>query len=164
MGKKTLFNILTDTMNESNLIAGTAYHDHRGCLIGYNDFKLDLVKRIYIIENLDTTILRAWQAHKTEQKWFYVCSGSFKFVTVKIDDFAVPSKELPYEEYIIGESKNLILHVPGGFANGFKSISIGSRLLVFSSHTLEESKADDYRFDPGLWYDWNESAPLQLIN
>ena len=29
-----------------------------------------------------------------------------------------------------------------------------SKLIVFSSNTLEDSKNDEYRFNASLWYDW----------
>ncbi len=100
---------------------------------------------------MNTNIIRAWQAHTKEQKWFYVNSGSFLFVTARIDNFANPSENLDNKGWIISADDNTVLHVPGGFANGFKTLlTENSRLLVFSGSTLEESKADDYRFDPGF--------------
>jgi hypothetical protein len=29
-----------------------------------------------------------------------------------------------------------------------------SRIMVFSSFTVEESSKDNFRFDKGMWYDW----------
>ena len=45
------------------------------------------------------------------------------------------------------------LHVPGGYANGIKSIEPNSKLMVFSEFSIEDGKRDDYRFDKDLWYD-----------
>jgi dTDP-4-dehydrorhamnose 3,5-epimerase-like enzyme len=145
-------------MNQSSLIEGKVHSDNRGSLISYNDFNLSQVKRMYIIENLNTDIIRAWQAHKKEHKWFFVCKGSFLFITVQVDDFSSPSEILNNKEWIISAEENKVLHVPGGFANGFRSLTEGSRLLVFSNSTLEESKTDDYRFEPNYWYDWSKTS------
>jgi dTDP-4-dehydrorhamnose 3,5-epimerase len=41
--------------------------------------------------------------------------------------------------------------VPGGFANAILSLQPKSRVLVFSSFSLEESLEDDYRFDVEFW-------------
>ena len=149
-------------MNLANLIEGKVNTDSRGALISYNEFSFDSVKRMYVIENLNSDIVRAWQAHKREQKWFYVCAGSFLFVTIQIDDFASPSEKLRVNECIISSNNNNILHVPGGFANGFRSLSEVSRLVVFSSSTLEESKEDDYRFEAHSWYNWIKQEPYNI--
>lgn len=146
-------------MNQVSLIEGKVHSDNRGSLTSYNEFSFDPVRRMYVIENLNNDIIRAWQAHKIEQKWFYVSAGSFLFVTVKIDDFTSPSEMLSYSEWNISASENYVLHVPGGFANGFRSIAENSKLIVFSSRTLEESKADDYRFESNFWYNWNKQTP-----
>jgi dTDP-4-dehydrorhamnose 3,5-epimerase len=83
-----------------------------------------------------------------------VVEGSFKIVLVKPDDWQHPSLTLPVEEYNLYSTKIQILHVPGGYANGFKGLEPKSKIMVFSSFTVEESMKDDFRFDEGLWYKW----------
>ena len=60
------------------IIQGGQHVDARGKLTFFNDFDMGAVKRFYVIEHPDTETVRAWQAHKTEQKWFHVIAGSFK--------------------------------------------------------------------------------------
>ncbi|MEO5832339.1 MAG: hypothetical protein ABIR83_03080, partial [Nakamurella sp.] len=60
------------------IIQGGEHEDARGRLTFFNDFDMKAVRRFYVIEHPDTAIVRAWQAHKKEQKWFYVTAGSFK--------------------------------------------------------------------------------------
>ena len=45
--------------------------------------------------------------------------------------------------------------IPLGYANGIKALETNSKLIVFSSQTLENAKKDDYRFEKNLWFDWN---------
>ena len=45
-----------------------------------NNFDLSSIKRIYFIENKNTSILRRWQGHKIEQRWFSAVIGSFKIL------------------------------------------------------------------------------------
>ncbi|MHA1251653.1 MAG: hypothetical protein ACTSRP_16800, partial [Candidatus Helarchaeota archaeon] len=59
-----------------------------------NDFTLPNIKRFYTIENNDTKIVRAWQGHPTETKYFFPIKGKFVVAWVKIDDFKNPSKDL----------------------------------------------------------------------
>jgi dTDP-4-dehydrorhamnose 3,5-epimerase len=70
-----------------------------------------------MIENFNSDIVRVWQAHKREQKWFYVTTGIFLFVTIQIDDFLSPSEDLSRNEWVVSANKISILHFPGGFAN-----------------------------------------------
>ena len=67
--------------------------DERGKLIFFNELNLQEVKRLYIIEHPDLDTVRAWQAHKKEQKWFFVIEGCFKVVIVQPDDWDEPSEE-----------------------------------------------------------------------
>ncbi|MEO8822511.1 MAG: hypothetical protein ABI366_02975, partial [Ginsengibacter sp.] len=65
-----------------------------------------------------------------------------------------PSKTLVTEEFTLESSDPKVLHVPGNFANGFKALAPKSKIMVFSSFTVEESSKDNFRFDKDLWYDW----------
>lgn len=138
-------------------INGDEYRDSRGVLISFSDFKLDPIKRVYIIENANTDVIRAWQGHKKEQKWFYVIAGSFKIVLLKPDDWLVPSAKIDYQLFNMLATENKVIHIPGGFVNGFKAEEPNSRLMIFSDYTLEESIRDDFRFDKDLWYNWHTS-------
>ena len=136
------------------LFSGREHTDARGKISFINDCDLSKTKRFYVIEPADTEIVRAWQAHQHEEKWFYVLEGSFKIVLVKPDDWKNPSSQLPFEEYILSASQTQILYVPGGYANGFQSLEPKSKIMVFSSFTVEESMKDDFRYDKSWWYKW----------
>lgn len=136
------------------LFSGHKHLDLRGKISFINDCDLSRAKRFYIIEPAGTEVVRAWQGHQQEEKWFYVVEGSFKIVLVKPDDWQNPTLNLPFEEYNLSASKTEILYVPGGYANGFQSVEPKSKIMVFSSFTVEESMKDDFRFDKSLWYKW----------
>lgn len=128
------------------LEAGSRYDDLRGKLYFNNSFDASLVKRIYAIENLDTSIMRGWRCHKIEQRWFSAINGSFKITLIKIDNWQSPSKNLEKLTYIIYSETLDILHIPAGFATCIQSIENNSKLLVMADFCLGEQK-DDYYFD-----------------
>jgi dTDP-4-dehydrorhamnose 3,5-epimerase len=136
------------------LFSGNRHLDLRGKISFINDCDLSKAKRFYVIEPAGTEVVRAWQGHKQEEKWFYVVEGSFKIVLVKPDNWQHPSLNLPVEEHKLSADKIQILHIPGGYANGFKALESKSKIMVFSSFTAEESMKDDFRFDKSLWYKW----------
>ncbi len=113
------------------LVQGGSHTDERGKLTFFNDVDLTAVKRFYIIEHPNTETVRAWQAHKTEQKWFHVIAGSFKMVIVQPDDWDNPSPNLATQEFILNVADNQVLHVPGNFATGFKALEPNSKMIVF---------------------------------
>ena len=152
---KTEYGTLKNETIMPCIIQGRTHEDERGKLIFFNDFDMLPVKRFYVIEHPNTEIVRAWQGHKKEQKWFYVIAGGFKVVLVQPDDWKNPSLELEAEEYVLKAEDNRVLYIPGGRANGFKALSPGSKMMVFSSFTVEESSGDNYRYDKTLWYNWN---------
>lgn len=119
------------------LIKGKKYKDHRGILNFVNDFDMTKVVRMYSIEP-NISVIRAWQGHKKETKWFYVTKGSFLVKIVKMD-----SKKV--SKYRLTSNETQVLEISGGYFNGFEALEEGSVLIVFSDFSLEESKNDDHR-------------------
>ena len=136
------------------IIQGGTHIDARGKLTFFNDFNLKEVRRFYVIEHPDTSVVRAWQGHKIEQKWFYVLAGSFKVTLLRPDNWENPADTLPANEYILSAADNQVLHIPGGFVNGFKALEANSRMMVFSDFAINEAGSDDWRFDKKLWKLW----------
>lgn len=119
------------------VINGDVYSDNRGTLKSVNDFNMSSVVRMYSIEP-KLGIIRAWQGHKFETKWFYVVKGSFLVKTMSMDTSYIC-------EYQLSSTEPKILKIPGGNYNGFEALELGSILMVYSSFDLQQSKDDDYR-------------------
>ena len=143
-------------LKKPSIIQGGKHSDARGRMSFVNAFSMDAVKRFYVIEPKNTEIIRAWQGHKQEEKWFHVLNGSFAVVLVEIDNWATPSDNLPYEKFVLEADNNQVLHVPKGYANGFIALEADARLLVFSDASLAESADDNYRFDANKWFEWSQ--------
>lgn len=133
------------------LIKGSEFIDERGALRFFNDFDMGEVVRFYEIAPVDTKIIRAWQGHRHEKKWFHCLNGSFIINLVKVDDFDNPSDQLVPEKITLKSHEPSVLAVPKGYATGIKAVEEGSRLQVFSNFGLEASKKDDYRFPLNMW-------------
>ncbi|PSK94466.1 WxcM-like domain-containing protein [Taibaiella chishuiensis] len=136
------------------IIQGGRHTDARGTISFVNDFVMEEVKRFYVIEHPDTDIVRAWQGHRKEQKWFYVVSGSFRLVLVAPDNWEAPSPDLETAEFLLHAGDSQVLHVPGGYASGFKALEPNSKMIIYSDASVKESSADDFRYDKGKWYTW----------
>lgn len=141
---------------QPTLLRAGRHRDERGILSFFNDLSLTPVQRMYWIDQKKTDVIRAWQAHRVEQKWFMAAAGKFLVAVVQPDDWKNPSRKLPVTTFILEADEPAVLHIPGGYANGFRALTPDSRLLVFSDAGMEESKADDFRFDKDLWFDWKE--------
>ena len=139
---------------KAEIIGGKEFKDERGKLIFFNEFDMAEVKRFYVIEHPNVETVRAWQGHKTEQKWFYVIDGGFKIALVKPDNWENPSRDLKPEEFVLKADDNRILHIPGGWANGFKALEANSRLMIFSDFSIADAGKDDHRFEKDLWFEW----------
>ena len=128
------------------LIKGDTHTDKRGKLEFINDFDLSKIKRFYKITPLDTKIIRAWQVHEIETKWFHCVKGSFE---VKVADLLTNE----VNTFTLTDNKPEVLHIPKGNANGFKALEENSILMIFADLTLEEAKNDNKRLEIG---DFNE--------
>jgi dTDP-4-dehydrorhamnose 3,5-epimerase len=99
---------------------------------------------MYAIEPANTNIIRAWQGHFKERKWFYIATGSFEVQTIPIDPSGKPDNS-QRRKWMLSATGASVLAIPGGYLNGFKALEASSRLLIFSDFDLEASKADDIR-------------------
>ena len=133
------------------LIKGNAFSDDRGTLQFVNDFNFAGIKRFYTITHPNTSIVRAWQGHKIENKNFFVSKGKFIICWVEIDNWDNPGKDLIVNKQIICAEEPQILTISSGNANGFKALESDSTLVVFSDLCLEDSSIDMQRFDFDYW-------------
>ncbi|MBA4408492.1 MAG: hypothetical protein C0397_03605 [Odoribacter sp.] len=138
------------------IIEGGIFSDDRGTMRFVNDFRFDDIKRFYFIKHPDTSVVRAWQGHQFEKKYFYPISGSFVVAWVKIDDFENPSKDLIPEYHILSAENSEIISVPKGYANGLKALEANSELMIFSDMNLKDSDNEKKHFPSGWWLDWDE--------
>lgn len=119
------------------IIKGDLHQDERGIVRFVNDFDMTKVKRMYCIKP-KLGVIRAWQGHKKETKWFYAAKGSFMVKTVNMVNF-------DKKEYPLNDGESNILEIQGGHYNGFEALEEGSMLMVFSDFGLEDSIKDDSR-------------------
>ncbi len=130
---------------EPSLISGAKFSDERGKLKFNNNFDASDIKRMYIIENNHNHIIRAWQGHKVEQRWFCVIQGEFLIQLIKIDDWEKPSSGLESIFFKLSSENMDVLHVPAGFVTGIKQIDKEAKLLAMADYHLNEVN-DEYRF------------------
>jgi dTDP-4-dehydrorhamnose 3,5-epimerase-like enzyme len=133
-------------MVKPKIIHGDAHTDQRGILIYNNSFDASEIKRIYFIENKDTLIVRAWQGHKIEQRWFSVVRGSFKIQLIAIDNWEKPSIDLVPMTFFLNSNKLTVLHIPAGYVSSIQAIEEKSKLMVMANYLMGEVK-DEYRFE-----------------
>lgn len=127
------------------IVQGNSHSDERGTIVFNNDYNAEEIKRIYFIENKDTTFIRGWQGHQIEQRWFSSVLGSFKIVTIAITDWDNPSKTVVKKEFILNASSFDVLHVPNGYVTSIQALEEKSRLMALSDYGLGEIQ-DEYRF------------------
>jgi dTDP-4-dehydrorhamnose 3,5-epimerase-like enzyme len=139
---------------EPALIQGRVAVDDRGAVAFVNEFDLEVVRRFYVVTNHERGFVRAWHAHRREQKFVTVVRGSALVCAVRVDDWESPSPDLPVARYVLSALTPAVLSIPEGFANGFMTLTDDTEVLFFSSSVLEESLGDDVRFDARLWDPW----------
>jgi dTDP-4-dehydrorhamnose 3,5-epimerase-like enzyme len=128
------------------VINGGSYSDNRGDVTYNNDFDMSSIKRIYSIQNVNTSLVRAWQGHAIERRWFSVLKGSFEIKLIKIDNWENPTKSLEVFSRIINDENFDVLCVPGGYVSSIQALEENSKLLLMSDYRLVDIE-DEYRFD-----------------
>ncbi len=80
-----------------------------------------------------------------------ILAGSAIAAAVHMDDTIHPNKDNEVHRFILSSRKPCLLEIPAGYANGFKALEPGTKVMFFSTSTLEDSKGDDYRFPADYW-------------
>lgn len=140
-----------NNLPKPQLIEGGVAVDDRGQIIFANGFNFDGVKRFYIVENFSTGTVRAWHGHLKEAKYVLAVSGSAIVAVVEMDNSYQPNPSNDVQRFILSARKPNILHIPAGYANGFRALEQGTKLIFFSTASIEESQDDDYRFGVNYW-------------
>ena len=137
------------------IIKGEKYIDDRGELNFFNDFDMSLIKRVYFTTHYKKNIVRAWQGHKIESRWFCCVNGSFIVKLIEIDNWDSPSNDLKVFEYKLTTNKQEILYIPNSYLNGFKALSEDSKLMIMSNYGFNEIQNDQVRFNQNKWTKWD---------
>jgi dTDP-4-dehydrorhamnose 3,5-epimerase len=116
-----------------------------------NGFSFGNVQRFYIVENFSTTVVRAFHGHLKEEKFVFVASGSAIVAAVRFDDPVKPNRDAKPHRFVLSDRQPQILHIPAGHANGFRPLEPKTRIMFFSTASLEDSAKDDYRFPYDHW-------------
>lgn len=140
--------------DEAQFLAGNAAVDDRGKVHFCNDFDMASVRRFYVVSNHQTPFVRAWHAHKNEAKYVYAASGAALMAAVLVNDWDEPDRTAEVHRFVVSEDKPGVLHVPGGYAHGFMTLQANTKLMFFSTATLADSMADDYRYPFDYWDPW----------
>ena len=143
-----------------NIILGALAVDDRGQVSFVNDFDplVAGIRRTYLTQNHKVGQVRAWHGHKREAKFVTAVSGSALVCTIKVeDDWEQPFKPYHYtgDRFVLSANKPAVFAIPPGYANGWMSLTDDAKLMWFSTATMEESAADDYRWPARYWNPWN---------
>lgn len=136
---------------EIQIIEGGVAIDDRGTLNFANEFNFYGVKRFYQVQNFSTSTIRAFHGHLREAKYVYVPKGSAIVAVVKIDNEESPMKDQKVHRFVLSDKNPQVLFIPPRHANGFRPLENDTRIIFFSTSSLEESKGDDYRYPADYW-------------
>lgn len=142
-----------DTEEKPRIIEGNLFIDDRGGLSFVNGFDFKGIKRFYVVENHEARFKRAWHGHKNEAKYMFSVCGDFLIGIVPLSGERNNHKKVV--QFWLSSKSPQILYIPPGYFNGFMNIQKESKLMIFSTSTLEESKNDDIRVNWDVWNIWN---------
>ncbi len=125
--------------------------DDRGQVTFANEFRFHGIQRFYLVENFSTDVVRAFHGHLREEKYVLAVSGSALVAAVELDNTTAPNAHNPVHRFVLSARQPALLHIPAGYANGFRALERDTRLLFLSTSTLEAARQDDHRFPHDYW-------------
>ena len=136
------------------MIKGGIAVDDRGSLRFVNDFHFENVKRFYQVENHRRGFIRAWHGHEREGKYVWVAAGSALVGVIPLS--AQPGDMSQAQKFILSDKSPAILWIPAGNYNGFMNLEENTRVIFFSTSSMEETLGDDIRKPFDMWDIWQE--------
>ena len=143
-----------NTNTQTELLIGGCAADDRGTVKFINDFDFKGVKRFYQVENHRRGFIRAWHAHKKEGKYVYVVTGAALIGVVL--NFDNQDEITEVQKFTLCEELPRVLWIPPGCANGAMTLRDNTKIIYFSTATMEETQGDDIRFEHDKWDIWKE--------
>lgn len=134
------------------IINGGSHTDTRGTISYVNDFNLKGVTQFYTIQHPNTKIVRAWQGHPVNAKYFFPVKGTWVIGWLKIN-YSIPDTQWEAEHIVLKAEGNKMLYIPPGYANGLKALENDSIITVFT--VPGEKKEEILRWDWKRWLDWD---------
>lgn len=141
-------------MDQPILLPGDIAVDDRGSVSFVNGFHFEGVRRFYVVGNHRSGFVRAWHGHRREAKYVTCVSGAAVVGAVKIDNWDSPNAALTPSRYVLSAVRPAMLYIPPGYANGFRSLTDDTRLVIFSTASMEEASEDDVRWEARYWDCW----------
>ena len=142
---------MDNSPKEPHIISGDLAVDDRGQVSFANGISFDGIRRFYMVENFSSELVRAYHGHLKEEKFVFVVSGSAIIAAVHLDDTIHPNPQTKRQRYVLSARQPRLLHIPAGYANGFRPLEPNTKIIFFSTATIEEAANDDYRFPPDYW-------------
>jgi len=139
---------------ETKTIKGGIAVDDRGSLRFVNDFNFEGVKRFYQVENHRRGYIRAWHGHKKEGKYVWLASGSALIGIVPLD--AKPGDISATKKFVLSDKSPSILWIGPGHYNGFMNLEENTKIIFYSTSTIDEAKDDDIRQAYDMWDIWQD--------
>ncbi len=140
-------------MADVKVIQGEIFEDARGRISSLNSFRFGEVGRVYFLHHPDVSVLRGWNGHRLEKKWFYCVNGAFTIGLVEIDNWESPSKDLEVKMHRLSDTESRILCVPEGYASCIKADIPDSTLMVLSGKTMQDAleAQDNWKYEKNYW-------------
>lgn len=142
---------MDNSPRQPSLISGGLAVDDRGQVTFANEFSFEGIRRFYMVENFSTEVVRAFHGHMKEDKYVFVVSGSAIVAAVYLDDPLHPSPAAKPHRFVLSDRQPQLLRIPAGYANGFRPLVPGTKIIFFSTAALEDAAKDDYRFPHDYW-------------
>lgn len=123
--------------------------DDRGSVYGAFD-NLDKfgIKRTYVVRNWQPGLIRAWHGHEKASTYIHVVKGAAKICARPIYIEGAVNDLLCIDNYrvsTLSAAKPQLFYIPPGWFNGTMTLQEDTRLLVYSTLTLDEVRKDDIR-------------------
>lgn len=133
----------THGVDRARLIPIDCKVDDRGFLYQvFGDFgDYPPIKRVYVVGNHSKGIIRGLHKHTKEYKFFFIVSGSAKFVVERGEGGGV-------DTFVLSTKQPAVLVVPPGHFHGWTSLADDTAIIGMSNLSLAESEQDDTRKDP----------------
>ena len=107
--------------------------------------------QVYLVGDPTRGTIRAYHKHAELWDWFFIASGSAKFVLQ--DDRADSPTKGEVATFVIGQRNPHLLVIPPGVYHGWMSLEDNTLMVSTASHAYDRAKPDEVRISPDSFGD-----------
>jgi len=134
------------TLEDVRLVDLQVHIDNRGWLselLRADDDHFAGFGQLYLVNNFQSNVVRAFHKHLEQDEWFFVTQGIIQFIF--IDERLETSTQGQLNAFVLSGERPQALYVPRGVQHGSMALTSGAQIMAVTNVPYDKANPDEVR-------------------